>query len=353
MRVGERQHEEVSGDGSDGAKQVEIEKLKDHPELRRAYIKQAVVGGHLREKGSPALVVNDETLSPAMRALVHTENQARAAVVTAAHQTALEKYCEAVESAPNAAVLRSLGAYTPPAALSEPGLTVANKGQWNFALTQTNFGLERANRAVGNRISDLRGENRAGSYGFEASVSASTKATALAASESLGLRAGTNGLKLRESHELGIGIGTSALLVNAETGQVKEKLKLEVPVGEKKAAVELQHDADKMMIAAKLGAPGVYVASNFKAAEVTAGLSVSAGVVTAKAGVTAQGITREYARDVGDQTQGGLFGAMAELDKGVRFESLSPQRQAWYARQGFDSKTYEHARKRAAKADED
>jgi hypothetical protein len=66
------------------------------------------------------------------------------------------------------------------------------------------------------------------------------------------------------------------------------------------------------------------------------GMSVK---LQAKIGFTAKGVERSYYADIGG-TQTGFFGPMPELEERMPWRELPSERRDWYARQGFDERSW-------------
>ncbi len=293
--------------------------------------------GVARETGAPPLLVNEASLPVSVRELIHRENSARARAFASAQQRRLDAYCQQVRGAPDAAALRRIGRFLPAPALIEPGLTSANKGDWPFALTASNAGLERAARAIGDRISDFRNEAHAGTYGLEFSaVARSPEALGSTAAASVSLSLGTNGPVVRPGLKLGLngGIFSVTRTTNADTG-------VHLNLG----PLELEHEGTRSTFGAHLGDVGGYTTVDLESGTASAGLTadhlLDAGL-RVSVGLFAAGIPVEYFADLFGP-QPGLFGPMPELDCGTRYGELPPARRAWYARQGFDEATYTSA----------
>lgn len=315
-------------------------KLSENGPLRGKLLESAVARALIAEKGSPKLLVNEGDLPKSFRAVLHAENVARAALHTQATQKRLDGYCAAVAAARDAVELRALGPWVPGPPLSEPGLTLSNKGSWRFALTDSNVGLERAARAVSNRISDLRGERHAGTYGLDVSVSlAQSAAFGPVHSQTIALGVGTDGVHVRASDKVGVTAGVMGFL---KTLGGPSSLVL------KARELELEQERNRTQLSARVGGVGGYTVVDVQKGECGAGFIAKGGsdaVLTVKAGVSAAGMPREYGPDV-FSTQAGIFGPMPEFESGQPFASLPLARQSWYARQGFTQETYERARVR-------
>lgn len=324
----------------------------------------------------PALLVNDKALPDAVRKAIHSENAARASGYTQRFDAYVQSYCAAVKQAQNPLELRALGDLSTPPGITEPGVDEKDrKLLGNLGLTSSFRGLEAAKKAVSNRISDFRGEIHAGGYslGFEA-----TAKMQIANVVQLGGTARTeisDDLRVIKEPEPKRKLSVGAFMPDApmsaddalapsswdDKTKAKQKTSISADFDENGnvtggqvtiKGIGVAHSKGRTTFGAEAGAFGVAQTfvdrdkSQYGAAFGTeasgsylgGALKFSAG---AKVTLTAQGIKREYYPDIGG-TQEGVFGPMPELDAKTPWAKLPQDRRDWYARQGFDEKSWPH-----------
>lgn len=319
----------------------------------------------------PALLDNQPSLPSALRELVHRENRQRAQAYAAQFDAYVGAYCEGVRQATSPAALRALGPVSTPPALPEPGLTADDQRlrRWNMDLVGTSPGLERATRAVSDRISDFRNEVHAGGFslGLDLAVKATLSKPAVVVPSAHDLPEGAPSVPvLGGPLTMGVGIGKTVSTSVTDDGRlfapkVKDKAELQLKKGKAGLSAEVSPEGQVAAVKGSLGDHSVELNREGKMTFSTKVDGVSLGTfadpragamgasvgleetaefdqlklgVSGKVSVTAQGIRREYYQDIGGR-QGGVFGPMPELDTGVAWSALPKERQQWYARQGF------------------
>lgn len=323
-----------------------MKRLESDPRLRADFLTAAVQCGYLEATPAraqakpgviappeqPALVKNDPLLPQELRSLIHAENKQLAAAYLSAFDRYTDAWCKAVAEATTPGAIRTLGDFSTPPTLYEPGVTGSDhkRNGWSQGLTGTGRGIERASRALSDKISDLRGEARAGSYSldlqgglkvkagagfFKQTLDAKGTATELGAKADLGPVALTGSADSRGNTTKGVTIGsfTAERTVDGKgrakdtfTVKVNENLSTYASVGEATFGGGLK-------------------------ATTKVGDSVELSV---KVGFKAHGIPREYYQDIGSAPSG-FFGPMPEFEQQVSWQSMPPERRDWYARQGF------------------
>lgn len=323
-----------------------MKQLESAPQLRSDFLAAAVSSGFLEATPArvranpgalpapeqPALVRNDSLLPPELRALVHAENRHRAAGYQAEFDRYTDAWCGAVMSAKTPGEIRKLGAFATPPALIEPGVTDTDlkRNGWAQGLTGEGRGVERAARALGDKISDLRGEARAGSYSLDLQGALKVKAGATYVKQSVDAKGTATeiGFKADVAGE-GVSVGADSrgnTIVGATVGSFSAERLVDA-----KGKVK---DTFTAKVNDNLAAYTFVGDSTFGG-----GLKATAKVgdaveLSAKVGLKANGIPREYYQDIGGAPSG-FFGPMPEFDQQVQWQSMPPARRDWYARQGF------------------
>lgn len=349
-----------------------MSKLDADPALRKEFLQVALKNGVVEATPSraranprplpapeqPSLIRNDPALKHELRTLIHHENRARATDYTTQVDRYTKDWCATVMNAKTPGELRGLGPFSAAPSMSEPGVTErdAKAFGWKQGLTEAGRGTEQAARALGDKISDLRGEPRAGSYSLDLEVSRKDKVGSNGSIEvSTGAKAGTFGVKPTANVKAGVeaklgdknthvkaeisgdvrGAGSVALKgkasgfeVGVETavdakGKTKTTLTTMMPNGESPATYGVYS----------------YAGTDSFGAGLKGKLKLGDTDLGAKVGFSAYGVPREYYQDIGG-TQSGLFGPMPEFEAGVSWKSLKPDRREWYSRQGFSEQNW-------------
>jgi hypothetical protein len=352
---------------SSGARQAFLELAVQKGFLEATPAKGAPPSGPIVAPNQPPLVRNDPALPEAMRQLIHSENQTRAAQYLKAFDDYTHAWCAAVSQARSPQEIRALGPFSTPPALSEPGFRERDRKDfgWNAGLTPSAPNLEKAQRAIGDRIGDLREQPRAGSYGVEADGSAKVArpsgvefgGAVEVTRNSAGTKVETKG-KVGAQVEVetespapgltqapfGFSVGRSVDTNGTTTTEVTGAL------GAFGVGIEAERktngETKKTFTAQALENVGAY-ASVDSNGNTAAGLEFKGGGKVGdtkmefglKVGLTAYSVPREYYQDFGG-AQPGIFGPMPELDNNVPWTALKPDRRAWYERQGFKAENW-------------
>lgn len=363
---------EAVKDRKDGSFDAMIKHLAADPAARRQFLELAkssgVLGatpamgaqstGPIVAPPQPELLRNERSFPDSLRTMIRGENTARAREYLAAFEQYTQAWCAAVGQAKTPHDLRALGPFSAPPALSEPGWTERDQKDfgWRSGLTPSAPNLERAQRAVGDRISDLRKEGRAGSYGLEIEASANltrgpisigvvqevtidSRGADAGMKGKIGAKTGVKAPLPGRTDEGGLSGGTS--LDTKGTRSVESKVSL----GPASIGVEVERNVEgdvkttfKAQAADGVGAYASVDSNGNTAVGVEAEHSVKVGDTKVefglKIGVTAFSVPKAYYQDVGGN-QAGIFGPMPELDANLPWTSLKPDRRAWYERQGF------------------
>lgn len=336
--------------------------LKRDPEARARFLEAGVKCGFLSAtpprvpmpRGEivappqPPLVRNVPALPFEFRVIIHEENRSKAARYTAAFDSYLASWCDKAMAAKSPHELRALGPPSSPPALIEPGVEARDFKDygWTSGLTESGRGAQQAWKTLGDKMSDLRGTPRAGSYSLDFELGVKPKADGkVKPTMEFGFEAHASraGVEVTPKAKVGVQVGpkefnfkktidskgTEAISVNSSTEAFNAGLEVSVDKnGKAKTTLELGP-------APLAATTSVDTDGNFSVgAKVKKDL---AGVeVTAKFGLTGYSIQPEYYQDIGG-AQPGLFGPMPELDAKVPWASLSKDRRAWYERQGFNA----------------
>ncbi len=307
--------------------------------------------GALAPPAQPSLVRNERALPFELRSVIHEENLARASRYTAAFDTYLDAWCARARNAETPHDLRALGPPSAPPALNEPGIEHSDKKDfgWNFGLTEEARGSQRALKTLSDKVSDLRGEPRAGSYGPSIDVGIKTtphkvsglKVTTEAAVE---IRSSATGLETKAKSKASLQIGPELLsLKRSLDSKGTEAVSLSTKSDAFSGAIEVSVDKKgkaKTTLELDLGTGITSTTSvdnhgNFgfgaKVKKELAGIEFSA-----KVALNGYAIPPEYYQDIGG-AQPGIFGPMPELEAKVPWTSLTKDRRDWYARQGFNA----------------
>lgn len=342
-----------------------MEKIGNDPKLRSEFLTVAVKSGYLaatppRAQANPgalpppeqpSLVRNERTLAPELRRLIHAENTHQAAQYEAKVDQYTKRWCEAVMDAKTPADIRKLGAYSAAPSMSEPGVVERDRKDfgWNQGLTQSGRGAQQAANALGDKISDLRGQPRAGSYSADFEIGLKGKAGIGVFQRGFEAKVGETGAKAEPKTKVGTSFDADDVSF-ASTVDNKGTLTREISAG--KVGVERSVDsAGKSKTTISLKAvederqhTSVSSYASFGADTMGGGLKTKAKIVdglevNAKVGMTAYGIPPEYYQDIGG-AQSGFFGPMPEHDAQVAWSALKPDRRDWYTRQGFNEKNW-------------
>ncbi|MDP1916619.1 MAG: hypothetical protein Q8L14_10250, partial [Myxococcales bacterium] len=280
-----------------------------------------------------------------LRQLIHAENKQHAAEYEAKFDRYTKDWSAAVMNASTPGEIRKLGAFSSPPSMSEPGVEARDRKDfvWNEGLTQSNRGAEQAAKALGDKISDLRGEPRAGSYSLDLEVAFKKKTGIGFVQSGVEAKIGETGTKSAVKTEVGVGIEGGGLKANTSVdnkGVVSGEVEVG-PFGVEREVDPAGHAKNKFTLKVN-DTLSTYssVSDSSMGAGVKAKAKIAEGLeVSGKVGVSAYGIPPEYYQDIGG-AQGGFFGPMPEYEKQVDWKSLQPERRDWYSRQGFNEKNW-------------
>lgn len=335
-----------------------MEKIGADPKLRAQFLSASVRNGYLSATpprvqenpgalaapAQPALIRNERTLPAELRKLIHAENAHHAAQYEATFDRYTKDWSAAVMNASTPGEIRKLGAFSSPPSMSEPGVEARDRKDfgWNQGLTQSGRGAEQAAKVLSDKISDLRGEPRAGSYSLDLEVAFKTKTGIGFVQTGVDAKIGETGVKSAVKTEVGVEVeGPVKFSASVDNRGVVSREVKAGPVGVEREVDAAGHAKTTFTIKAT-DAISTYssVSDSSMGAGVKAKAKIAEGLeVSGKVGVSAYGIPPEYYQDIGG-AQGGFFGPMPEYEKQVDWKSLQPERRDWYARQGFNEKNW-------------
>lgn len=336
-----------------------MEKVGADPKLRAKFLSAAVKNGYLsatpprtqKRPGAlpapeqPALIRNEPLLRNELRQLIHAENRQQAAQFQAGVDRYTKDWCSAVKNASTPGEIRSLGAFQAMPSMSEPGVEERDRKLlgWNQGLTESNSGVEQAAKVLSDKISDLRGQARAGSYSLDLEVAVKAKTGIGFVQSGVDAKIGETGVKSAVKTEVGaelkkgpVQISTSVDNRGTVSGEVKAG-----PVGFEREVDAAGHVKKTFTLKATESLTAYSsVSDSSMGGGVKAKAEIAPGLeLTGKVGVTAYGIPPEYYQDIGG-AQEGFFGPMPEYEQQVDWKSLQPERRDWYSRQGFNEKNW-------------
>lgn len=359
-----------------------LEKYVDtaNPEASRAFLSQAERKGYVSstpgEKASfaiiqppegPKLYRNDAGLPSCIRDTIHETNMRAAREYYGAHQAYVKQYAERVGEAKNPLDIRRLGEPRAPFSLSEPGMDASHpdykecRQSWTRNVKQTDS-RNGAYVAVSNRMADLSGIQRPGTFWFKAEaelkaelgplafkVGGEVEATQYGKVDAKGTGGAELELKLKEGKESGSGflgkVADKTAKVGAEFDTSGER---KVYVGEprEKGTTELEMSA--------MGPVGAYAVVNLKEGKYGGGVRAEVSLLDDKLkaqvglGAGMQGARLERAKDVASREEGTLFGSLPELEQQIPWGRISPERRERMVRDGWTAESWAEALKRPA-----
>ncbi|MBL8922521.1 MAG: hypothetical protein JNJ54_26960 [Myxococcaceae bacterium] len=328
-----------------------MKRLESDPRLRADFLTAAVQSGYLGATPArvqakpgviappeqPALVKNDPLLPQELRSLIHAENKQLAAAYLTAFDRYTDAWCAAVAAAATPGAIRTLGDFSTPPTLYEPGVTDTDLkwNGWSQGLTGTSRGVPRASKALSDKLSDLRGEARAGSYSLDlqggvklkagpawAKQTVDTKGTAT----EIGVKVEAPWVELSRSTDSRGNHTTSVTVAGVTTERTVDAN------GKAKDTFQVKMN-ENLSVYSSVGE--VNFGGGLKG---TAKLSDNVEL-SAKVGFKAHGIPREYYQDIGSAPSG-FFGPMPEFEQQVSWQSMPAERRDWYARQGFNPQNW-------------
>ncbi len=355
-----RDFKEAMGKLSESSRFGEVmEKVGADPKLRAKFLSAAVKNGYLSATpprvqqnpgalpapAQPALIRNERSLPAEVRQLIHAENAKHAAEYLAKFDRYTQDWCSAVKNASTPGDIRKLGAFSVPPSLSEPGIEPRDLKDfdWQIGLTGSGRGAQQAGRVLSDKISDLRGQARAGSYSLDLEVAVKAKTGIGFVQSGVDAKIGETGVKSAVKTEVGAEVGEGPVKFSASVdnrGVVSREVKAG-PVGVEREVDAAGHAKTKFTIKAT-DAISTYssVSDSSMGAGVKAKTEIAPGLeLSGKVGFTAYGIPPEYYQDIGG-AQEGFFGPMPEYEQQVDWKSLQPERRDWYSRQGFNEKNW-------------
>jgi hypothetical protein len=336
-----------------------MEKIGEDPKLRAQFLSASVKNGYLsadppraqQNPGAlappdqPALIRNDRLLPTEVRQLIHAQNKQHAAEYTAKFDRYTQDWCSAVMNASTPGDIRKLGAFSVPPSLSEPGFEERDRKSfgWNAGLTESGRGVEQAAKALSDKISDLRGEARAGSYSLDLEVAFKKKTGIGFGQTGVETKLGETGAKSAVKTEVGVEVEAGGLTLGTSVdnkGVVRREAQAG-PVGVEREVDAAGHAKNTFTLKVN---DTLSTYSSVSDSSMGAGLKAQAKIaegleVSGKVGLSAYGIPPEYYQDIGG-AQAGFFGPMPEYEKQVDWKSLQPERRDWYSRQGFTEQNW-------------
>jgi hypothetical protein len=368
--------ERLERDGLLG-KYLDVEKMG--PEQRKEFLAQAERKGYVAREPEqkapfapcqppdvPTVYKNDAKLPASVRESVHESNRLAKRTYHDAHDAYVKRYSEQVMQAKSLLDIRALGAPVAPFKVSD-GLVYPHPDYDRFRASWSkvdgNDTRDDAYEAVSNRMADLSGRMRPGSFWFKAAAEIKAELGGV-----VGFKGGVEALVTQDGRvdwapkggaELGLGGGKLGA-ENSESGEPKWSVGLEYdphkPKKKDPMTVGISADSEGNLRADLPvgGGFGSYTELNQKQGTYGGGVGFGRklggkgeeGEVKVEVGFGMQGMRRERARDVASNQPGTLFGALPELDQGLAWKDLPTERRERMERDGLTPELWQEALRR-------
>lgn len=360
----------------DGSGLLEKYLAEAEPSARGAFLAQAERKGYVSsspgEKAAfavvqppegPAFFRNEKTLPYPVREAIHGANVSAARGYYAAHQHYVKQYAERVREAGNPLDIRQLGEPVSPFSTSEPGMDSSHpdydefRRSWSRSVraTDTRSG---AYIAVSERMADLSGIQRPGTFWFKAEAELKAELGPLAFKVGGEVEVTQYG-KVTDKEKGGVefqplkGVQHGVELDTSGTQEMSDGFEHEVVDG-MKVGVGVEESGTVKMEMTATGPVGVSSVVNTREGRFGGGVSVGHTLIEdraeAKVGVGAgmQGARPERARDVASRESGALFGPLPELAQRTPWGQLDPKRRERMQRDGWTQESWAQALQRPA-----
>lgn len=351
------------------------------PQQRAAFLDQAMrkdalgciagekAKGPFDPPATPRLYIQSGTLPKALRDAVHLGNLEAATGYDNAYRGYIDRYAAGVMEQPDAAGIRRLGPPAEHVALEEPGLEKTNPDFPNFiddwaSKARLAPSETRGWSAISNRMDDLTGQVRPGSFWLQAEVEVVKKDGPLARGTGFNLTVRDYGqVELAGKKSLGLegdaGVFSGGAKVELEAGvklqrnthphvEKEASVKVTAQVGSKhgpsvgveagtEGGRELRLNLDEHL--------GSYSKGNLKEATLEGGLRLKKELsktyeLEGKLGLGMKAISEEEVANALDPENPGFFAEPPERAAKVPWAALSERAQARYRAQGYDEKNW-------------
>ncbi|HEX8434687.1 hypothetical protein [Archangium sp.] len=357
-------------------KYLDLEQMS--PEQRSAFLAQAERKGCVTREpvrkapfapcqppDVPTLYKNDAKLPASVRESVHESNRLAKRTYHDAHDAYVKRYSEQVMQARSLLDIRALGEPVAPFKVSD-GLVYPhpdyNRFRASWSAVPGNDTRDDAYEAVANRMADLSGRMRPGSFWFKAAAEVKAEFMGMEIKggvEALVTQDGRTDWAPKGGVERGIK-GVTVGVENSESGEPKVSVGLEhelhSPKGKDPMTVGISVDSDGGLRADLPvgGGFGSYVELNQKQGTYGGGVGFERKFgktgeevkVKVEVGFGMQGMRQERARDVASTQPGTLFGALPELDQGLAWKDIPTERRERMERDGMTPELWREALRR-------
>ncbi|MBL8953691.1 MAG: hypothetical protein JNK82_23150 [Myxococcaceae bacterium] len=295
------------------------------------------VKGPFDPPSSPRLYVQSGTLPPALRRAVHEGNLDAAGGYNRAYRAYVDRYAEGVMQQPSREAIKALGEPARFSGVSEPGLESTHPDYREFTSDWVSVARMSPDNlaawgAIGDRMADLTGEVRAGSFWFQAEAEVVRKDGAMTRGQGVDLTVRTYGaVELTAKKSFGVEGGGEAAKAGAKL-ELASTLRLQKGVqnrstneatlsgyaeggkeGGPTGSLEVSSNGDVELGMKVAGPLGSYAKANRGDAKFEGGLTAKAELrkdveVEVKVGAGFKGITADEVARAIDPKSRGFFG---------------------------------------------
>jgi len=341
------------------------------PSSRGAFLAQAERKGYVSsvpaEKAAFAIIQppdgpvffrNEKALPSPVREAIHGANVSAACAYYAAHKAYVKQYAERVREAGNPLDIRRMGEPVAPLSTSEPGLDSSHPDHDAFRRSWTRAVRATDNRvgayvAVSERMADLSGIQRPGSFWFKAEAELKAELGPLSLKLGGEVEATQYG-KVTGKGKAGVDFEPMKGVTHGLGLDTSGKQEDSSSAGFGAFGLGVDGSGTVKMEMAATGAAGSYAVVNTREGRFGGGVSVKHSLVEdmLEAGVSVgagmQGARPERARDIASREPGSLFGPLPELEQRTPWGQLEPKRRERMRRDGWTAERWAEALQRPA-----